>query len=55
MLENIADFTAWPMMGKGYLTNFGRFGTHHRLLRCWCGYRVMALKETILIEHEKSK
>jgi hypothetical protein len=40
------------LLGKGYLTNFGRFGTHHRLLRCWCCYRVVALEETVLIEHD---
>ena len=63
MLEHIADFTAWPILtgvlvgyvanrimsgeGKGYLTNFGRLGTHHRLLRSWCSNCVVALEETV--------
>jgi len=37
------------LLGKGYLTNFGQFGTHHRLLRSRCSNCVVALEETILI------
>ena len=40
------------LLGKGYLTNFGRFGTHHRLLRSRCCNCVVALEKTVLIEHE---
>ena len=35
------------LLGKGYLTNFGRFGTHHRLLRSWCCHRLVDMEETV--------
>ena len=35
------------LLGKGYLTNFGRFGTHHRLLRSRCYYCAVALEEAV--------
>ena len=35
------------LLGKGYLTNFGRFGTHHRLLRRRCCHRIVDLEETV--------
>ena len=35
------------LLGKGYLTNFGRFGTHHRLLRSWCSNGLVDMEKTV--------
>ena len=43
------------LLGKGYLTRstFGRFACKELRILCgWCCYRVVALEETVLIEHE---
>jgi len=53
MLEHIADFTAWPILTGilvGYVAN--RISHQLRILCGWCCYRVVALEETVLIEHE---
>ena len=44
------------LMGKGYLTRstFGRFAYKELcILCCWCYNCVVALEETVLIEHEQ--